>query len=115
VGAAVWNHERGDERNTYKGDDSLKSFIFTLKNPHNTPARKFAMNAERRQFAIVCDSSWGPFFGTGFCVCDNANSNSQTYPTASVQTNDTGLDGTTFFTGSANFTVREIKVFKISD
>jgi hypothetical protein len=27
----------------YKCDDSLKSFLFTLKNPHNMPARKFAL------------------------------------------------------------------------
>jgi hypothetical protein len=32
--------------NWYKADDSLKSFLFMLKNRHNIPARRFAMNAE---------------------------------------------------------------------
>jgi hypothetical protein len=32
-----------------------------------------------------------------------------------VYTNDTGLDGATFFTGSRNFKVREIEVFEITD
>jgi hypothetical protein len=30
---------------SWKCDDSLKSFVFTLKNPHNIPARKFALVA----------------------------------------------------------------------
>jgi hypothetical protein len=36
----------------YKCDDSLKSFLFTLKNPHNIPARKFALKDEEKQRAI---------------------------------------------------------------
>jgi hypothetical protein len=34
-----------------KCDDSLSSF-FTQKNPHNIPARKFALEAEAKQYAI---------------------------------------------------------------
>jgi hypothetical protein len=29
-----------------KADPSLKSFLFPLKNPHNSPARKTALKAE---------------------------------------------------------------------
>jgi hypothetical protein len=43
-----------------KYDHSLKSFLFTLKNPHNIPARKFALNAEKKQRAIRCDSLCRP-------------------------------------------------------
>jgi hypothetical protein len=30
----------------YKGDDSLRSFLFALRNPHGIPPRKFALRAE---------------------------------------------------------------------
>jgi hypothetical protein len=39
-----------------KADDSLKSFVFMLKNPHNIPARRFALKAEMKHQAIGCDS-----------------------------------------------------------
>jgi hypothetical protein len=32
----------------YQGDDSLQSFLFTLRNPHGVPARKFALKEEQR-------------------------------------------------------------------
>jgi hypothetical protein len=34
----VWN---GSENNCWKADNSEKSFLFTLKNPHSIPARRF--------------------------------------------------------------------------
>jgi hypothetical protein len=52
----VWNRKLGDENNWWKEDDSLRSFLFTLKNPHNFPARKFALKTEKRHQAIGCDS-----------------------------------------------------------
>jgi hypothetical protein len=60
----VWNGRRQEEDNTRKADESLKSFVFTLKNPHNLPARRFALKAEEKQCAIWCDSGWGR------CFCD---------------------------------------------
>jgi hypothetical protein len=44
----VWNGKGGNENNCYKGDDSLRSFLFTLRNPHCVPPRKFALRAERK-------------------------------------------------------------------
>jgi hypothetical protein len=41
----VWNGKSGKENSCLKGDDSLKSFVYTLKNPHNIPARRFALKA----------------------------------------------------------------------
>jgi uncharacterized coiled-coil protein SlyX len=102
----------------YKCDDSLKSFVFTLKNPHNTPARKFALRASQKQKTIYCDSSRGPVFGYNeIAVWDNCHTSTSnsTYSFGNMYTNDTGLDGKTFFTGSTNFTVREIEVFEITD
>jgi hypothetical protein len=49
-----WNKKYDDESNCWKADDSLKSFLFTLKNPHNIPARRFALKAEEHDQAIWC-------------------------------------------------------------
>jgi hypothetical protein len=55
--------------NCLKADDSQKSFLFTLKNPHNIPARKFALTAENKHRAVYCDSGWCSSFGgvSGWC------------------------------------------------
>jgi hypothetical protein len=102
-----------------KADPSLKSFLFTLKNPHNIPARKFALKAEEKDEAIRCDSSRGPNF-QDIGVYDNCNANTHSYAYfdddgVDTYANDTGLNGLTFFTGSKWFTVKEIEVFEIAD
>jgi hypothetical protein len=100
-----------------KGDPSLKSFIFTLKNPHNVPARRFALKAEKTDQAIRCYSSHGPYFLGGIAVSDNCNANTDSFTKffGNTYTNDTGLDAKTFFTGSSKFQVKEIEVFEIPD
>jgi hypothetical protein len=98
-----------------KADASLKSFVFTLKNPHNFPARRFALKVEKKGGAIYCNSERGPHF-SDICVKDNCNANINSYTHLdNSYTNDTGLDGNTFFTGSQRFQVKEIKVFEIRD
>jgi hypothetical protein len=107
--------EEGCGFDCFKSDDSLKSFLFTLKNPHNIPARKFALKAEKKQFAIYCDSARGPCFGD-MAVWDNCNANTESWTgLGDVYANDTGLDGMTVFTGSYSFKVKEIEVFEITD
>jgi hypothetical protein len=108
-----WESDRNGKR---KPDPSLKSFLFTLKNPHNVPARRFPLKAEEKEVAIYCDSDCGP------CFCDigvddncNANTNSWTSDFGNSYTNDTGLDRETFLTGSRCFQVKEIEVFEITD
>jgi hypothetical protein len=104
-----------------KGDDSLKSFLFTLINPHNVYPRKFALKAEQKHCAIFCDAALGPCFGVSFSGADilvfarwdpGTGSSSEL---GGVYTNDTGLDGKTVFTGSPCFKVKEIEVFEITD
>jgi hypothetical protein len=99
----------------WKCDDSLKSFLFTLKNPHNTATTKFALITERKQRAIFGSSSSGPHL-RGFDIHHNCNANTKsgTY-IGYTDTNDTGLDGNIVFTGSKWFKVREIEVFEITD
>jgi hypothetical protein len=110
----------------HKCDDSLKSFLLTLKSLHNIPARKFALNAESKQFAIRCNSSYGLIFGgiivSGFSAPSDIylshNCNADTHSSTSLggaYTNGTGLDAKVFFTGSFHFQVREIEVSEITD
>jgi hypothetical protein len=75
---------------------------FTLKNPHNVSGRRFALKAEEKEKAICCDSRPGPHLNF---TSDFGRS----------YTNDTELDGKTFFTGWVHFTVKEIEVFEIID
>jgi hypothetical protein len=112
----VWNRKAGNENNTFKTDENQKSFVFTLKNPHNFPARKFALKADKKDRAIICDSEFGPFFPGGFCVSDNCNTNieSRAGMFGLCYTNDTGLDRETFLAGSRSFQVKEIEVFEIT-
>jgi hypothetical protein len=110
-----WN---GNGNNCWKADDSQKSFLFTLKNPHNIPARRFALKAEKKQWAINCDSEHGPHFGCGadIVVYDNCNANTSSFTLLGyTYTNDTGLHNGVVLTGSQNFQVKEIEVFEITD
>jgi hypothetical protein len=98
-----------------KSDDSLKSFLFTLKNPHNIPARKFALKTERKRWAIVCDGSSGPKFA-GAVISNNCNANTDSRTLlGNTYSNDTDISGNRVFTGSKHFKVKEIEVFEIPE
>jgi hypothetical protein len=98
-----------------KADPSLRSFLFTLKNPHNFRAKKFALNADHNE-AIVCHPKCGPHF-CDIGVRDDCSEHTGSYTShfGTSYANDTGLDGRTFFTGSGGFTVKEVEVFEITD
>jgi hypothetical protein len=99
-------------------DDSLKSFIFTLKNPSNFPPSRFALQAECKQYAIYCHSDYGPGFGIGkgdIYVANNCNASNNNYTNlGGAFVNDTGIDGKQVFTGEYSFTVKELEVFTIN-
>jgi hypothetical protein len=102
--------------NAYKADPSLKSFLFTLKNPRSIPAWRFALKAGKKSREIFVYSDYGPD------ICDisvsdncNANTDSFTYGCGQSYTNDTGLDAITFFTGWLISQVKEIEVFQITE
>jgi hypothetical protein len=98
-----------------KADDNLKSFLFTLKNPHNVPARKFALDAEKKGKAIYCDSTRGPcFYGLGVCGDCNTHSRNYVLNWGGCYINDTQLKPNLFFTGSEHFQVKEIEIFEIT-
>jgi hypothetical protein len=95
-----------------KEDPSLRSFVFTLKNPHNVAARKFKLKPEEKDRAIRCSSTCGPHFGDIF-VHSNGRFGGTTLFFGTSYTNDTEMDGISLFTGSGNFHVREIEVFEV--
>jgi hypothetical protein len=45
-----------DSSGKYKEDDSLRSFLFTLRNPRRVPPRKSALKAAKKHYAIRCSS-----------------------------------------------------------
>jgi hypothetical protein len=97
----------------WKADPSLKSFLFTLKNPHNLPPRKFALKADRKDKAIqccdcihFCDFAYSSPLGGGPGYWSDLG---RSY------TNDTGLKGNTVFTGSKYCSYAEVEVFQIND
>jgi hypothetical protein len=99
-----------------KADDNMKSFLFTLRNPHNFPARRFGLKAEEKYHAISCGFDQGPDF-LDMGIYDNCNVHTRNYTMifGSSYTNDIGLRRDTFFTGLAHFQVNEIEIFEITD
>jgi hypothetical protein len=106
----------GNWRDIAKADESQKSFIFSLKNPRNFPAKRFALKREARHHAIECASNTGPRFWD-FNISDNCNANNDSYAHGFGQTytKDPGLDENTFLTGAQTFKVKEIEVFEMTN
>jgi hypothetical protein len=104
--------ECGNGSNCWKADPSQKSFCFTLKNPHNFPGTKFALNAAKKGRAIGCGSVWGPCFSV-IAVSDNCNENHDRWAffdgESDAYANGTGLDGSKYST------TKEVEVFKTTD
>jgi hypothetical protein len=101
--------------NCVKADPSQKSFLFTLVNPHKVPARRFELKAKEKDNAIICSCNYGPNFSDIGVWNVSEHSKSWSYRFGFSYTNDTGLNGNTFFTGSGYFQVKEIEVFEIKD
>jgi hypothetical protein len=105
------------ENNCYKGDDSGTSFIFTVTNPHNLPARKFALKPNDRRWAIYCCRMRGPAFGRDReCeVFITSNADGRTAGFGHAYNNDSGIPGPVLLTGNETFVVNEVEVFQITD
>jgi hypothetical protein len=108
--------EYGEDDDLWKADESLKSFLFTLKNPHNIPPRKFRLKEKAKHKAIICNSTWGPNF-CDFGVADKCNANVKSFCHwfGTTYVNDTELAGDTVLTGGSKFTVKEIEIFEMID
>jgi hypothetical protein len=100
----------------YKADNTQKSFLFTVKNPHNIPRRRFMLKEDKKSRAIFCCTERGPYFRGGLLISDNCNINMESWTQlGDSYPNDTGLDKNEFFTGSYHFQVKEIEVFEITN
>jgi hypothetical protein len=110
-----WNGKFGDGSNCWRRDGSLKSFVFTLKNPHNIAARRFPLKAEKKHRAINCGARCGPRF-SAIAVSDGCNTNtSSSTSLGGSYANDTRLDGDKVLTGSYKFRAKEVEVFEITE
>jgi hypothetical protein len=98
-----------------KGDDSRKSFLFTLKNPHNVAPMKFKLNPGCRSSAISCGYASGPNF-RDLAVFSNCNANTRSFAyLGTTYNNNTELAGDRVLAGRSSFQVKEIEVFEITD
>jgi hypothetical protein len=100
-----------------KGDDSLRSVLFTLTNPNGVSPRKCALRVQKQQCAIKCNSvNCGPFVDTHGHDDGNKNRDSQTRPrnwrSNSTQANDTAFQD--FLTVAGKFTVKDVEVFEFA-
>jgi hypothetical protein len=97
----------------------MRSFLFTLRNPHGVAPRKLLLKVEKKQYAIYCKSTVCAAFGyyDDIHVCDNCNRNSVTRIgtrwSDSTYANDTAFED--FLPGTEEFTVKQIEVFEIAD
>jgi hypothetical protein len=57
-----------------EGGSESEELFLTLKNSHNFPGTKFAVNAAKKGRAIGCGSMWGPCFSV-IAVVDTSNEN----------------------------------------
>jgi hypothetical protein len=107
----------GEKYGHAKGDDSLRSFLFTLTNLHGVPPQKFALRKERKKYAIYCTSTRCTGFCKGIAALDNCNTNRDSWTWIGTRYDDYSYVNDTrfgdFFTGAQDFTVKEIEVFEI--
>jgi hypothetical protein len=98
----------------YVSDLSMDSFVFTIKNPHNLPARIFRQKQAAK--AVYHGGSYGPAFGCGhdLTVCNKCRDSSGSGSIlGNTYTNDTRITGNEVLTGAQQFTVQEIEVFEV--
>jgi hypothetical protein len=104
--------------NKYKFDPA--AFLFTLKNPHGIQPTKFSKNPNGKN-SVVHGKTCGPIFGgvvkdekhfVDIKISSNANKNQNSecsFPSSYI---DTTGRGEMLFTGTKNFAVQEIEVYK---
>jgi len=90
--------------------NSPPSFLFTLTNPANVPAKYLNTNAA---YSIHNNGTYGPTFGGGhdLYVANNCAANNSSATNFPHSYGDTTGRGNATFTGAANFQVRDIEVF----
>jgi hypothetical protein len=96
----------------WENDSSLKTFLFTLKNPHGIAARKFMIKNKgvNAIYGAADRLAFGP--GHSLYVCDNCNTSTENHVSfGSSFENDTGINPQSLLNGTQMFTVQEIEIF----
>jgi hypothetical protein len=97
----------------YKTDESMQTFLFTLKNPHNRDAIRFGLKPGG-QNAIYCNPDRLVFGNHAICIWDNCDTNTSCYTNVTQGfENPTGIESRVLFDGAYNFTVSEIEVLSV--
>jgi hypothetical protein len=110
-----WNWKTGEANSCSKPDETKKSFLFTLKNPHQIAPRKFPLRPNMWKHALQCNTLYAPTFND-ICVMSGANIHAgSNIGLGNVYVNDTGVDGALVFNGSPSFYLKEIEVFELTD
>ena len=101
--------------------NSKGSFIFTLKNIHNTEPTKFPLKNPNDNHSIYDHSSYGPTFGAGRDIGLNYSDfqNNDSYSNFPYTYNDTLGKGHSIFSGDVSnsnkrYRLKELEVFKLS-
>ena len=100
-----------DTSNDYKED--LNAFIFSLVNQDNKPVKMKVCTA---QYAIDCDSSYGPSFCLDIVIKDSSNANTNSFTNLGWSYNHPQYESGTakarsFLAGEYNFRLSEIEVY----
>jgi hypothetical protein len=114
--ACLW-----DSSGEWKADKSRESFLFTVTNPHNLPARKFPLKPGMDAYTLFCYSHTNlVWIGAGGaigipqdCTSENTSQTRGFGAQNSSFSNDTGINGGTLFTGEDCFTVKELEIFHL--
>jgi hypothetical protein len=96
----------------YQTDSSLKTFLFTLKNPHGISPRKFMVKNGGVK-AIYCTGDRLAFGAEhSLCIWDNCTERTDNHVHfGNSFENDTGLNPPTLLNGTETFAVQEIEIF----
>jgi hypothetical protein len=103
-----------DGLHDYKSDPN--AFIFSLTNKDNQPL-KMKVDPNENEYAIICDSDYGPTFGHDIHIANNANTtmgsrsslgDAYSHPQYAKGTNE----ARSFLAGSHEFQLEEIEVYQ---
>ena len=103
-----------DSSSRWKSDPN--AFIISLINKDNKPL-KINIGPNSHQYAIYCDTKYGPSFGKGISIKNNANKTMNNYSKLGYAFKHAQFDAytneaQTFLTGSIRCQLDEIEVFK---
>jgi hypothetical protein len=109
---------KGKSSTNGKWKSDRNAFIFSLTNKDNEPV-KMKINQNQHQYAIHCDTKYGPIFGFvgDICIANNANTPMDSvsnlgftykHPRYAFGTNE----AQSFLAGSFHFQLDEIEVYQ---